>query len=254
MQQRTPFKQHGQTIGGLTGFRKDGVVYQPVDQMTVAVQGINAGDAQPQRNRNQIVPALADKTQKGGLVSRDQPGGAHGRAKVGGFGLESGLVHAGKPLVVNLQAGIFPTALGGTKQGRDQACGVVAGGGMQLGIQQAFGDLADHFLDAVGLDRPLRQQAFDLAYQTGENALVAQVFQQKLVQRQHNSAQRLRAFAVGFVHLARQQVKVQRHDLGQEVAGLFGGDAGVEIVTRGNGQHADLTEGFDDRDVGFAPA
>ena len=54
---------------------------------------------------------------------------------------------------------------------------------------------------------------------------------QVLVKPQHQGAELLGPFAVGFGESARQQVQVQGHHLSEEMPGLLGGNARVKIVT-----------------------
>src|SRR5680860_483092 len=83
-------------------------------------------------------------------------------------------VHIGQALAVNRETRVITAAFRWAEQSTDKTRSLVHPFGFYVRIKQAFGDLADHLLDAACLYRTLGQQTAHLVHQAVENALVAQ--------------------------------------------------------------------------------
>ena len=134
----------------------------------------------------------------------------------------------------------------GSKEGLYQPGGVGIASGSDGRVVQALGDLPDHLADAVHLNGALIQQTPHFGHQAVQQAFVPQVGDQIPVEFLNDHPELFRAFPIGFSELTRQQVQVQGHHLGEEVSCLLGGNAGMEIIATGDGQHAQLADGLND--------
>ena len=97
-------------------------------------------------------------------------------------------------------------------------------------------------LDAVDLDRTLRQHPPHLGDQMFEEVFVAKVAQQVVIEMLDEDAQPIGPKAVALLQVTDHEVEIHRHHLGQEVMGVLGGDGGVNEVAIGHGEQAHLAQ------------
>ena len=225
-------------------------------QLAIAQQRVLAGLAQAEGKGNERVAAAvgqpAQMTQQNGVIDRSQAGVVHRPRKAHGLGRQAVVIHRLQAFGIDGHARVFGTAGRGRKQGFDQpARVVVAGGALDIRVVQAGGDLNHHLAYVVDLNRALGENAPDLGHQAVENALVAHMLELIVIQRLHRPAEVIRAFAVGLAERAGQQVEVERHHLGEEVAGAFRGHAGVAVIASGHRQQAQFAQGLHGREHGI---
>ncbi len=202
-------KHHGQAIGTLAGLGKNGLVYQGVNQGGVALKRVGTCVAQAQSRGNKRVPAASQVAQKNRHVGGHQAGAVHGLGKSDGLLQQCGIVHVGQSFSVDIKAGIFAAALGGTEHGVDQLQGVLANVATQHArLFQIDRNLGHHLFDTVYLNRALRQNSPDFGHQMRQKILVAQMPEQVRIKVLHGVTELIWPQPVAFLQIADHQIEI----------------------------------------------
>ncbi|EWH02290.1 hypothetical protein Q427_09570 [Halomonas sp. BC04] len=221
----------------------NGTADQRMHQFAVAEQAVPAGRGEAQGLGHQVITVIEQVAYQDWVIGRCQAGIVHGAGKAGGLALQGRVVHAGEPLAVDLDARILATRLGRAKQRADQAVGALAADTqVDRWIGLADGDLGDHLLDRIDLDRALLEDAPDLLDQLVDDVLIADAVGQVTEQVARYLGKAPLGLALGFTRGAEQQPQVERQHLGQVVMGLFGGYQRMQVVALGHRHQAQLTQ------------